>query len=237
MPKYLLIWDFDGTLARREGMWSGAIASLVKRHRPDLDLPEETFRPHLQSGFPWHDWKLERHAATPGMWWDSLSPVIRHALSQGCAGSLLEEEAEAVVGGLRGEYLRIDAWRLFPDVMPFFTGPAAASYTHVILSNHVPELEELITALRIRHFFDAIFNSGLTGLEKPHPRAFRQVLDAYPEHRAIMIGDSFAADVTGASDAGIPSVLVRRHHPLATRFLATLEDLENLLAGITGDSD
>lgn len=49
--KYLL-WDFDNTLAYRDGMWSSTIYDLLNEYGYDLKM--EDIRPYLKSGFPWH---------------------------------------------------------------------------------------------------------------------------------------------------------------------------------------
>lgn len=54
MPR-LLIWDFDGTLAHRDGMWSGAMVEVLDRHEPGHGITREDVRPHLRMGFPWHN--------------------------------------------------------------------------------------------------------------------------------------------------------------------------------------
>jgi putative hydrolase of the HAD superfamily len=80
----------------------------------------------------------------------------------------------------------------------------------VILSNHVPKLNRLLADLGIASFFERIFNSAVTGIEKPNPAAFLSVKAAYPELvDFVMIGDSLRADVSGAEAVGIPAVLVR----------------------------
>jgi len=81
LGRKILIWDFDGTLGWREGMWSGALADLAGRIRPDLGHQAAAFRPHLQSGFPWHYWQKIRRAGTPPEdWWAVLMPVMRGAI-------------------------------------------------------------------------------------------------------------------------------------------------------------
>jgi putative hydrolase of the HAD superfamily len=80
----------------------------------------------------------------------------------------------------------------------------------VILSNHVPELEAIISGLGIRDRFAAVITSALIGYEKPHPEAFRIALAkaGHPE-TVWMVGDNPRADVAGAEAAGIPAILVR----------------------------
>jgi phosphoglycolate phosphatase-like HAD superfamily hydrolase len=54
----LLIWDFDGTLAFREGLWSSAVAEVACAHIPGCQAARADFLSHLQSGFPWHSPEL-----------------------------------------------------------------------------------------------------------------------------------------------------------------------------------
>jgi phosphoglycolate phosphatase-like HAD superfamily hydrolase len=46
--KYL-IWDFDGTLAYREGMWSGSLIEVLDREMPTHALTSDMLRPYLRS--------------------------------------------------------------------------------------------------------------------------------------------------------------------------------------------
>ena len=54
--KYL-IWDFDGTLAYREGQWPAwtqALMEVLDREIPGHGAALEPLRPFLRAGFPWH---------------------------------------------------------------------------------------------------------------------------------------------------------------------------------------
>ncbi|QJE98031.1 HAD family hydrolase [Luteolibacter luteus] len=230
-PESIFIWDFDGTLGYREGMWSGALADLSRGLRPDLALGPEAFRPHLQSGFPWHDWEHVRKPQSPDEWWQAMSEVIHRAVAK--VERLAAADYDAIVAGIRDEYLRADSWALFPDVLPFFSSLFASTKRHVILSNHVPELEEILRSLGIRDYFEAVFNSSLTGIEKPHAEAFAQVLRAYPDASGlIMIGDSYEADIAPAESAGIPAVLLRNSDPRARWSCRGMDELPPLLGEI-----
>jgi putative hydrolase of the HAD superfamily len=78
-----------------------------------------------------------------------------------------------------------------------------------------------------------VFNSAITGIEKPNASAFESVLSKLPpppERNVWMIGDNFHADVRGAESLGIPAILVRERHPEA-RY--AFEDLSGLLDLLT----
>ncbi len=111
---------------------------------------------------------------------------------------------------MRAAYLHPAAWRLFDDALPALHTLRSDGWRHVILSNHVPELSELIAALGLTPLIDRVFNSAETGFEKPHPGAFRTVLNAIGDTTEIwMVGDSVSADINGAKSVGLPSILVK----------------------------
>jgi putative hydrolase of the HAD superfamily len=83
-------------------------------------------------------------------------------------------------------------------------------WTHVVLSNHVPELTRIISALGLDDHVKRVFNSADSGYEKPHPLAFENLLEVLGRPEKIwMIGDNLEADVRGAEAAGIPAILSR----------------------------
>ena len=46
-------------------------------------------------------------------------------------------------------------------------------YRMIILSNHVPELPQIVCDLGLTDAFEAVLGSAQTAVEKPHPRALR----------------------------------------------------------------
>ena len=207
MPKYL-IWDFDGTLGYREGGWTGAMEEVLRRNLPDCVATAGDLRPHIQTGYPWHAPHQPYPVQSAGQWWDSLAPVFARAF---LAVGATPPQAEALAGEVRHAYCHPAAWRLFEDTRPALEQLAAEGWTHVLLSNHVPELSAILSHLQIESFFARTFNSAETGYEKPHPQAFRNVLAALAEAKIVwMIGDSAIADIAGAGAVGIPGILVRK---------------------------
>jgi putative hydrolase of the HAD superfamily len=211
MKKYL-IWDFDGTLGYRMGGWAGALLDLLQPEAPTCEVTAEQLRLYLQTGFPWHTPDQPHTAITSAdQWWDALDPIFEGAYS---AVGITIQRARQMAKQVRQRYPHLDSWRLFEDTMPALERLSAQSWTHVILSNHVPELRSIICHLHLGKHISWIFNSAETGYEKPHPQAFRNVLDTLDSPAAIwMVGDSMKADIAGATSVGIPSILVRTHHP------------------------
>ena len=79
---------------------------------------------------------------------------------------------------LRSEILDPHAYSLFEDVMPVLTALSEAGWRHVIVSNHVPELADIVAGLGIRAFFADVITSGLVGYETPHAQMFEAAAHA-----------------------------------------------------------
>lgn len=148
-----------------------------------------------------------------------------------CEGLRLEyAQAQRLCKAVREAYLNPNSWALFDDTLPSLKVLAAAGWKHVILSNHVPELPGIVRALGIGHYFEAIFNSAETGVEKPHPRAFQNVVASLGALESVwMIGDNIKADLKGATSVGLRAALVRKPHADAATYFDTLDELAAFL--------
>ena len=227
-----LIWDFDGTLVYRIGEWSAwmqALLEVLDRETPGHGVDPELLRPFLRTGFPWHSPEVHHpHLDSADAWWRALEPRFADAFRKvGADDASTRRMARAV----RSAYLAPDRWRLYDDALPALEELSLRGWRHLLLTNHVPELPEIIRALCLEGHIDRIFNSAESGYEKPHLEAFRQVLEAVGETEEVwMIGDNADADVAGAEAAGIPAILVRKRREGAKRYC---EDLSGVL-GIVG---
>lgn len=226
---HYLIWDFDGTLGYREGgAWTASLLETIAMVLPDFPVTLEQLRPYMQAGFPWHEPdRPHSHLTSAEAWWEALYPVLEKA----CQGVGLDESlARTVARQFRAVYLNFDRWRLFDDVLPTLDALSAQGWTHAILSNHVPELGNIVQYLGLTSRIACVFNSAETGYEKPHPRAFQIALETLPDvETASMIGDNFTADVLGAEAVGLPAILVRRQHSQARYYCETLCEIMAIL--------
>lgn len=225
----LLIWDFDGTLGYRAGgMWSGALLEVIATAAPGLHVTAAQLRPFLQSGFPWHAPHIPHpELQSPAQWWDALDPVFARAFE---GVGFEPTRARLLARMVRSIYPDPARWRLYDDTLAALSQLTQAGWSHVILSNHVPELPRLVEHLGLLPHIVQVFGSARTGYEKPHPMAFRIVLDAFAQPtRVWMIGDSMNADIEGARRVGIPAILVRQHHPEASYQCLGLAEIPDLI--------
>jgi putative hydrolase of the HAD superfamily len=224
----ITIWDFDGTLASREGMWTGTLVSVANRRLPDRQVTKDQIRPFLQSGFPWHTPEQPHPQQSPDQWWATLKPVFMRAYK---GIGIQAEAADVLAGEVRSLFLDATQWQVFDDVVPCLSSLRQLGWTHCILSNHVPELPSLVHALGLSAFFAHVVTSARTGYEKPHPEAFNGLLRQFPKGSAVwMIGDSLTADIQGAERVGIPAVLVRKKQEGARHYCDSLTEIEAVIS-------
>ena len=226
--KYL-VWDFDGTLGyRQNGLWSAALMEILQRYKPDCRATIDQVRSYLKTGFPWHTPERPHpDIKTPEQWWDALDGLFVTAyLGLG----LNLADASHLAKQVRHLYPKATEWRLYDDVLPVLSQLSAAGWTHLVLSNHVPELRQITRHLSLDQYLAGVFNSAETGYEKPHPQAFRNLLLTLDNIESIwMIGDSLDADIAGAREAGIDGILVRKQHPGVKYSCLTLYDIEAIV--------
>ncbi len=228
--KYL-IWDFSETMGYREGgSWSAVLLEILQREMPDCEMSKEQISPFLREGFPWHQpEKPHPELSTSETWWDNLDPVFTRALIMG--GGLDPSNAHRLARMVRIVCPEVSAWHLYDDTLRVLGHLSTDGWIHIALTNHIPELPAIFDHLGLIPHFAAVYNSAQTGFEKPHPQAFRQVLEWALEPEAIwMIGDNYSVDILGAEEQGIPGILVRKTDPRAKYTCADLSGVAEIVS-------
>lgn len=162
-------WDFDGTLVSRPLMWPGAVRFLGRASIPCDGLPGPLLEV-LNHDMPWHGPnRAHPELSTPHTWWARVFAIYAEGLAR-CGWS--EVATPSGFEALRTEILDAQAYSLFEDVVPVLTTLREDGWRHVIVSNHVPELADIVADLGIQALFADVITSGLVGYEKPHARMF-----------------------------------------------------------------
>jgi len=207
-PHPTIFWDFDGTLVLTP-KWSTSLVKALDILYPGHDITREKIRIFLQEGFPWHT--PERHhpeLCEPGNWWSYAEALLARAYQKVGLSESDSQELSQIVHELS---LQPGQYRLFEDTLPALQRLSEAGWRHIVLSNHIPELSEMIDNLPIRSYIESCVCSAVTGYEKPHPKSFALALEqaGHPE-KVWMVGDNLTADVRGAEAVDIPAILVRQ---------------------------
>jgi putative hydrolase of the HAD superfamily len=105
-----------------------------------------------------------------------------------------------------------DAWEPYPDVEPMLSEVRERGARIGIVSDWGSNLRGIVAELGLDRYFDFVLPSGAVGVAKPNPAFFRMALDAVEVEPAdaLMVGDSYRADVRGAWSAGMDAVWLDR---------------------------
>lgn len=123
-------------------------------------------------------------------------------------------EADGLVERLCDEFVKLETWRLHPDVVPAIDALRTAGYRLGVISNWEDWLEELLLSLGVRGHFDLVVFSARENLAKPDPRLYQRALEAAgvaPEN-AVHVGDDMARDVEPARAVGLTPILIDRNN-------------------------
>jgi putative hydrolase of the HAD superfamily len=207
----VVIWDFDGTLAERPGLWRGCLLEVLREQEPGSEANADAFIPALRSRLPWHRPEEAHLDLCEGeAWWERILPLLVKAYED---AGVPPERAVELAALARARFVDPTVgWRLFDDSLPALEQLREAGWRHVILSNHVPELGQLVSGLGLDRHVEAVLCSAIIGYEKPHPEAFAAALGYRNDGEPVwMVGDNPEADFEGARRAGLEAVLVRRN--------------------------
>lgn len=207
----VVFWDFDGTLAFRKDRWTGALLDALRHADPTTTITVQQLRPHLSTGFPWHSPEVSSPPKTASQWWDALQPTLRRAYS---LARVPDEIAEVAISRVATEFYRPDAWTVIDGATKALAATRDAGYRNVILSNHGPELPELVEALGLGTHITSTITSAAIGAEKPNRRIFEHALAVtHAGDDTWMVGDNPDADISGAQHVGIRAILTDAIYP------------------------
>lgn len=206
--KKILFWDFQGTLAHNDWMFSKALHTVLINNEPDSKIGIDKFKATPMIGFPWQDHKRDYlHLTKSEDWWKHAEEIFTK-----CYSSLgLQKEVALQYGKeVRAYFLKGEDFILYDDTLETLKYFKDKGYENIILSNHIPELPEIVEKLGLSLYVSDCLSSANIGYEKPNPKIFHYALEKYNYPEDVwMIGDSITADVMGAKAVGMKGILVR----------------------------
>lgn len=132
-----------------------------------------------------------------------------------------------------------DAWEVYPDVKPMLADLRQAGLAVGVVSDWGSNLEGILASLGLDGTLDFVLASGAAGVAKPDPAFFRLALAraGVDAADALMVGDSYRADVLGARSAGMEGVLLDRAGDAMVddvRVIRSLGELPSLVRAAAG---
>lgn len=212
----------------RPGMWRGCLSETLDAHQPGHGIDAGQLRPFLRDGFPWHQPEIAHlELCDPEAWWRQIGGLLASAYA---GVGIPMVRAHELARLARTRYVDVGSWMLYDDVLPTLEYLRRDGWRHVILSNHVPELPELVAALGLLPRVERVLSSAAIGYEKPNPRAFEIALSECGNASEVwMIGDDPVADVAGSEAVGIPAILVRSEQQDGCRYAANVAAVPAIL--------
>ena len=155
-------------------------------------------------------------------------------------GAVTDDLCREAAAMYRREYL--DARRATAGAEALLAAVRRRASVAIVSNNMLQEQTEKLEFCRLAAHVDALIVSEAAGVSKPDPAIFRAALEAIgaQPHEAVMIGDSWTADVLGAHAAGIrpiwfnPLGLPRPDENSDVAELRTLEPTPAVLGMIFG---
>jgi putative hydrolase of the HAD superfamily len=149
-----------------------------------------------------------------------------------------ESEPGKLTKSLIASFQNIQLWsRVMPGTPAFLEWLAAQGYFLGVISNSIGTLEGQLVRLGLARYFQAVLDSAIVGIQKPHPGIFKLALQRAGTNgsEAIFVGDTYATDVGGAQLAGLTGVLmdnVGAYPDAACPRISSLPELEKILEGL-----
>ncbi|MFN0086250.1 MAG: HAD-IA family hydrolase [Blastocatellia bacterium] len=205
----VVFFDAAGTLIEVRGGVGEIYARFARRHGVEASSARiqagfmRAFRGQPPMAFP-AGTPADRLRALEYAWWRTMAREVFAEFDFSGFDAFFTEVFEF--------FRTAEAWYVFDDVVPTLTALRERGVRVAVISNFDSRLDDLLRALGLDSYFEAVHLSTRVGAEKPDPAIFRAALSHHriaPE-QALHIGDRAEADVAGAMAAGIRALLIDR---------------------------
>jgi putative hydrolase of the HAD superfamily len=163
----IIFWDFQGTLAHNDWMFSKALYKVLVKNDANTEISIDDIKKKQMKGFPWQDHEKEYiHLTDSAAWWQNAENIFTE-----CYKSLgfVEEKAVGFAKQVREELIKIDEFVLYEDTIETLNYFKEKGYDNIILSNHIPELPEIVEGIGLCSYIIDCISSANIGYEKPNP--------------------------------------------------------------------
>ncbi|HUF06302.1 MAG TPA: HAD-IA family hydrolase [Candidatus Binatia bacterium] len=129
-------------------------------------------------------------------------------------GRLGVEARREVLDRILASQFASDSWEPYADVESMLRAVRGMGDVRIgIVSDWGSNLRGILAELELDRYLDFVLPSGAVGVAKPSPALYRMALEkaGVQPHEAIMVGDSYRADVRGAWGAGMDAAWLDRH--------------------------
>jgi putative hydrolase of the HAD superfamily len=201
MPRAVL-FDLDDTLFDHHGGARAALEAVQACHACLTALPfPDLERAHAVALEELHQDVLAGRVALD----DARRERFRRLLAD-AGGDATWEDADRAARAYRGRYL--ETRRAVAGAAALLQAVKARARVGIVSNNLLAEQQDKLKVCGLDTWVDVLVVSEEAGIAKPDPAIFRLALDRLQcaPAEAVMIGDSWPADVAGAGAAGIRAI-------------------------------
>lgn len=226
----MVFFDAGGTLFDVRGSVGEIYSAAARRHGVAI-APEilqhafvRYFRHHPPLAFP-RDTPARELTRLERAWWFRL-------VSQVFAEFGEFPHIDAFFADVYELFRTPEGWQLYSETIPALDALRAQGLRLAVISNFDSRLDDLLKALKIDRYFEAVHLSSRIGAAKPNPEIFQTALASHglAAQQAVHVGDSLDEDAAGAAAAGLQAVwLDRRSDDHADRNAARISRLTDLI--------
>lgn len=194
-----VIWDFEGTLARRVRSDLEIAAEELAR----LGVELSSLRPSaLADAQAWYQ-STSRGWRTVDQESDGYVQLVRRLLA--AAGRSSHLPRDHISKQVRSGF---GAYQLVPGIDDVLRAVQHTGARQAVVSNWLPSLPDVLGSLSVGAFFEVVVISAVEGVYKPDPRLLGRALDrlAVTPLHAIVVGDDPASDLAPATALGCTAV-------------------------------
>ena len=218
-----IFWDFDGTLVHKNDESFYALKEALQLNGYMID--DSDIRAALHIAHPWNHWETSYENQTGEKWWDRLFSKLSDFYKK--HGVL---EVNKVNSAYKKRILSFSCYTVFDDAAMILEYCQKIGYRNYIISNNYPELPQAVEKLGLAAFFSGYMISADIGFEKPRPEIFREAITmAGNPETCYMVGDNPVADIRGAKEVGMHTILVHSTNSLTQCADHTCERLTQIM--------
>jgi len=232
MPRHFtwVFLDVGTTLVDPHPSFHDVVARICRAHGHGISARDvEDAEPRVWAELRAREQRGERYGLTraeAARFWHDVYHLFLRELGVDEPGEVPRRIAE--------EFLKLETWTLYPDVLPTLHELRRRGYRLGVVSNWEDWLEELLVSLEVAHVFDLAVISGVELVAKPDRRIYERALEraGAQARQTVHVGDSLENDVHPATSVGIAAVLLDRRDRLAGRHeprITRLTQLPDLL--------
>ncbi len=190
-------------------------------HLRDLECRTKAAFDGMMTGSATNDGSIDH-----GFWWMFYSQLLSEIGLKDGHDAIRDQLVSAIRNSSNWDSIRPGTAQHLREI--------GARYKIAVISNADGKIQDVLSRCGIAHCFETITDSGLVGVEKPHPEIFRQALQSMKAAPAesLYVGDVYSVDYLGAQGAGMQAILMDVPGAYRNRGLPRVESLEELQSAL-----